>query len=60
MRFDNIRNSPEYGDLENIALVYSMDNEMSDFNKKRVEEIARQYPEVWQAAKEDFEVFKYR
>lgn len=58
MKYD-IRNTPDYGILENYALEEEKYHNFDDFRKNHVNEIARNNPELWRVAKEDFDLYKY-
>lgn len=58
MTYDNLRNSPEYDILENYATEYEKYDNLNEFRKKHIEEIARKNPKIWQVAKEDFDLYK--
>lgn len=54
----DLRNTPEYGELECFAIEYKKYNNFDDFRKMRVNEIALKYPEIWKLAKQDFDLYK--
>ena len=58
MKYDNLRNSLEYDILENYAKEYEKYDNLKEFRKKHIEEIARENPKIWQVAKEDFDLYK--
>jgi len=66
MEDKDVRSCPDYGILENYALenekYHNLDEEhhnLDKFRKNHIYEIARNNPEVWRVAKEDFELYKY-
>lgn len=56
---DDIRRTPDYGTLETYAQEEEKNHDFNDFKKNHVYEIARNNPEVWRLAKQDFELYKY-
>ena len=57
MEHDKIRNSPEYGILENYADESIKYDNLDDFRRSHIYEIALNNPEVWSVAKKDFELY---
>ncbi len=55
----DIRSTPDYGILEVYAHEEEKYHNFDDFKKNHVYEIARNNPEVWRLAKQDFELYKY-
>lgn len=54
------RNSPDYATLEGYAHDYEKYNVLTDLAEKRITEIARDNSDVWDAAKVDFDLYKFR
>jgi len=55
----DIRSTPDYGILEAYAQEEEKYHNFDDLKKNHVCEIARNNPEVWRLAKQDFELYKY-
>lgn len=55
----DIRSTPDYGILEAYAHEEEKYHNFDDFRKNHVNEIARNNPEVWRLAKQNFELYKH-
>lgn len=60
MNIDHARNSPDYGILESYIEDNKRGHNLTEdaFRVNHVNEIIKQSPEVWKAAKEDFEIYQ--
>ncbi|MCM1125356.1 MAG: hypothetical protein NC429_02705 [Lachnospiraceae bacterium] len=58
MENNDLRNTPDYGILENYANEEKQYHNFDEFRKNHVEEIRQKNPDVWEIAKQDFNLYK--
>ena len=59
MENNNTRNHPAYAILESYAHDETANGKLDENVKEHIFQLARENPEVWKVAKEDFELYKY-